>query len=283
MACFSSLTLMAQTELTYQEAKTLYKNVNKSRTSVHDPSVVYDETSQRCYGFGCHRGGAYTTNLRDWTNVTPTWKTATSNNASNADAFVTPAVKKVMKGGTEVDLPAFNACDWSKRTDSNYDINGNMWAPDVIWNPTMKKWCYYLSVNGYSWHSSIILLTSDNITGPYLYQGPVVICGFDNGSHSYKETDLEMVIGQQSTLPDRYNVGTNWGKRWPHTIDPTVFFDEEGKLWMAYGSWSGGIWMLELDEKTGLRDYDVSYPSTNGNSDGVISDPYFGTKIAGGY
>ena len=283
MACFSSLTRMAQTELTYQEAKTLYKNVNKSRTSVHDPSVVYDETSQRYYVFGSHRGGAYTTNLRDWTNVTPTWKTATSNNASNADAFVTPAVKKVMKGGTEVDLPAFNACDWSKRTDSNYDINGNMWAPDVIWNPTMKKWCYYLSVNGDSWHSSIILLTSDNITGPYLYQGPVIICGFDNGSHSYKDTDLEMVIGQQDTLPDRYNVGTNGGKRWPHTIDPTVFFDEEGKLWMAYGSWSGGIWMLELDEKTGLRDYDVSYPSTNGNSDGVISDPYFGTKIAGGY
>ena len=132
MACFSSLTLMAQTELTYQEAKTLYKNVNKARTSVHDPSVVYDETSQRYYVFGSHRGGAYTTNLRDWTNVTPTWKTASSNNASNADAFVTPAVKKVMKGGTEVDLPAFNACDWSKRTDSNYDIIGNMWAPDVI-------------------------------------------------------------------------------------------------------------------------------------------------------
>jgi len=32
-----------------------------------------------------------------------------------------------------------------------------------------------------------------------------------------------------------------------------------------------------------LRDYDVRYPSTNGSSDGVTSDPYFGTKIAGGY
>ena len=68
-----------------------------------------------------------------------------------------------------------------------------------------------------------------------------------------------------------------------HTVcEDTVFYDEEGKLWMVYGSWSGGIWMLELDESTGLRDYDVTYPSTNGSSDNVTSDPYFGTKVAGG-
>ena len=172
--------------------------------------------------------------------------------------------------------------NWSARSDSNYDINGNMWAPDVIWNPTMRKWCYYLSINGDQWHSSIILLTSDYITGPYLYQGPVVCCGFYDTSHSYKETDLELVLGSQSSLPARYNRGGNWGKRWPHTIDPSVFYDDNGKLWLVYGSWSGGIWMLELDESTGLRDYNVSYP-VSGGDDGVTSDPYFGTKIAGGY
>jgi arabinan endo-1,5-alpha-L-arabinosidase len=62
----------------------------------------------------------------------------------------------------------------------------------------------------------------------------------------------------------------------PNNIDPCVFYDEEGKLWMAYGSWSGGIFMLELDEETGLRDYDVTYSTTDG-------DPYFGKRIAGGY
>ena len=35
--------------------------------------------------------------------------------------------------------------------------------------------------------------------------------------------------------------------------------------------------MLELDEATGLRDYDVTY------AENATSDPYFGTKIAGGY
>jgi arabinan endo-1,5-alpha-L-arabinosidase len=61
-----------------------------------------------------------------------------------------------------------------------------------------------------------------------------------------------------------------------------VFYDEDGKLWMSYGSWSGGIWMLELDEYTGLRDYDVNYELT-GSGDGITVDPYFGKKIAGGY
>ena len=61
-----------------------------------------------------------------------------------------------------------------------------------------------------------------------------------------------------------------------------MFYDEQGKLWMSYGSWSGGIWMIELDENTGLRDYNVSY-SIKGSGNGVTSDPYFGKKIAGGY
>ncbi|MBR3009429.1 MAG: family 43 glycosylhydrolase [Prevotella sp.] len=253
------------------------------RVSVHDPSIVYEEATKRYYIFGTHKAGAYTTNLQSWTQANPKWKVGSNNDAPNNQAFLKPAVKTVMKGGEEVALPQFNAMDWSKRTDSGYNIDGNMWAPDVLWNPTMEKWCMYLSINGDAWHSSIILLTADQITGPWEYQGPVVICGFDNGSHSYKDTDLELVLGKQSSLPARYNVGDGWGRRWPHTIDPCVFYDEDGQLRFIYGSWSGGIWMLDLDEKTGLRDYNVVYPSTNGNSDGVTSDPYFGKKIAGGY
>ena len=278
LATMTTIMASAQTELTSDEAKTLYKNTTKSRVSVHDPSVVYEPNTKRYYIFGSHKAGAYTADFQNWTPANPTWTPNT-----NSSAFVTPEVKTVKKGGVDVDFPQFNAMNWSAKSDASYNIDGNMWAPDVIWNEKMQKWCCYLSINGDSWHSSIILLTSNNITGPYKYQGPVVICGFKDSSHSYKDTDLELVLGTQSSLPSRYNVGNNWGRRWPHTIDPAVFYDEEGKLWLVYGSWSGGIWMLELDEETGLRDYDVVYPSTNGSNDGVTSDPYFGTKIGGGY
>ena len=265
-------------EVTTQEAKSLYRNTSKRWVSIHDPSVVYDQQNQRYYVFGSHKAGAYTTDLQNWTQANPTWS---PNN--NSTAFVTPAVKKVKKGGEEVDFPQFNAMEWSARTDAGYNVDGNMWAPDVVWNPTMQKWCMYLSINGDAWHSSIILLTANSITGPYTYQGPVVICGFQDSGHSYKGTDLELVLGKQNSLPSRYAVGNGWGRRWPHTIDPSAFYDADGRLWLVYGSWSGGIWMLELDEETGLRDYDVTYPSTNGSSDGVTSDPYFGKKIGGGY
>ena len=262
-----------------------------SRVSVHDPSVVWDPSSQYYYIFGSHRAVAKSKDLMAWEYVKKgklndntlegvAWKTASSDNDYSMNAFTTPQVTKVKKGGVEYDLN-FDAQAWSKRGNSNYDISGNLWAPDVIWNPVMKKWCMYMSVNGDGWFSSIVLLTADDIEGPYQYQAPVVISGFKSGT-TYKNTDLEIVIGEQNTLPTRYNVGSKWGNRWPNNIDPCVFYDEEGKLWMSYGSWSGGIWILELDEKTGLRDYDVEYTLT-GSDDGITQDPYFGKKIAGGY
>ena len=254
--------------------------VSLKRVSVHDPSIVWDPTSQTYYIFGSHRASAKTKDLMSWTAFKAPWQTASNNNAANNVSFTTPAVTKVKKGGQEYDLN-FDAQAWSKRGNSGYTIDGNLWAPDVIYNKAMKKWCMYMSVNGDAWFSSIVLLTADNIEGPYRYQAPVVISGFKNGT-SYKDTDLEIVIGEQASLPGRYNVGNKWGERWPNNIDPCVFYDEAGKLWMSYGSWSGGIWMLELDENTGLRDYDVEYELT-GSGNGITIDPYFGKKIAGGY
>ena len=233
-----------------------------NRVSVHDPSIVWEPVSQTYYIFGSHRASAKTTDMMNWTAFTAPWATATSTDATNSAALA-------------------EAIKWSKRGSTSYSVDGNMWAPDVIWNKAMNKWCMYLSVNGDNWYSSIVLLTSDNIEGPYLYQGSVVMSGFHTGT-SYKDTDLEKAIGTQASLPSRYAVGNKWGNRYPNCIDPCVFYDENGKLWMSYGSWSGGIWMLELDENTGLRDYTIDYPLT-GSGDGITIDPYFGKKIAGGF
>ena len=233
-----------------------------NRVSVHDPSIVWEPVSQTYYIFGSHRASAKTTDMMNWTAFTAPWATATSTDATNSAALA-------------------EAIKWSKRGSTSYSVDGNMWAPDVLWNKAMNKWCMYLSVNGDNWYSSIVLLTSDNIEGPYLYQGSVVMSGFHTGT-SYKDTDLEKAIGTQASLPSRYAVGNKWGNRYPNCIDPCVFYDENGKLWMSYGSWSGGIWMLELDENTGLRDYTIDYPLT-GSGDGITIDPYFGKKIAGGF
>ena len=243
------------------------------RVSVHDPSVVWDPSTSSYYVFGSHRAAAKCNNMMSWETFTAPWATATSTNADNVDAFTTPQVTKVKKGGVEYDLN-FNALAWSQRGSATYDINGNMWAPDVIYNKKMGKYCMYLSINGEGWYSSIIMLTADQIIGPYRYQAPVVMSGF-RAQSSYTATDASIVLGE--TMPDRYAPSDNYGNHWPNAIDPCVFYDENGKLWMTYGSWSGGIFMLELDEETGLRDYDVTY------AENETSDPYFGKKIAGGH
>ena len=155
------------------------------RISVHDPSIVWEPESQTYYIFGSHRGSASTTDLMSWKSLKAPWKTATSNNASNSAAFKTNQTTTITIGGQEVAFGNFDAHAWSAAIAKNDDgdswnIDGNMWAPDVIYNKAMQKWCMYLSINGFKWNSSIILLTADNIRGPYMYQGPVVYSGFND-------------------------------------------------------------------------------------------------------
>jgi len=265
------------------------------RVSVHDPSIVWDPNSSTYYIFGSHRGAAKTTDLMNWTAFTAPWGTSSSVDAANAEAFTTNQITSITIGEGNKNFGPFNAYAYSaaiatSSIDGNSwgSIDGNMWAPDVIWNSNMGKWCMYLSLNGIQWNSSVILLTADNIEGPYTYQGPIVFSGFnvtDNEATSYKKTDLELVLGEQTSLPDRYNKGNSWGTYWPHCIDPCVFFDADNNLWLTYGSWSGGIYILRLNKNTGLRDYGYTYElsySDNSKEETVLSDPYFGKKIAGG-
>ena len=285
-----ALAASAQHKLTRTEAYSLYTTQAPTRTSVHDPSVVWDPQSHQYYIFGSHRAQARTTDFYHWTSISPAipWGTVgeggVTSGASNQEAFAHPQVTRLTTAaGKQVSLPDFDAAAWAALASTDYNVDGNMWAPDIIYNPVMRKWCQYLSINGDHWASSVILLTADDINGPFVYQAPVVIGGFNGlNANSYKNTDLEQVIGTQATLPARYNKQGGWGNAWPNCIDPCVFYDETGQLWMSYGSWSGGIFMLKLDPRTGLRDYDATYPLT-GSGDDYTSDPYFGKKIAGGH
>lgn len=223
---------------------------------VHDPSVVKDTATGRYYIFGSHKAWAYSEDLQNWKNF--------SNNL-NKD------FKSIFK----------NAASWAAMGTSDYDVSGNLWAPDVLWNPTMKKWCMYMSVNGPNWNSSIVLLTADRPDGDWTLVGPVVFSGFTEAErgHDYKKTDYEKATGE-SSLSSRYLTpngawNTDYGA---HAIDPCVFFAEDGTLYMTYGSWSGGIYMLKLDQKTGLRDYATTYVYKDN-----VSDPYMGLKISGGH
>ncbi|MEK5058148.1 hypothetical protein BK126_07665 [Paenibacillus sp. FSL H7-0326] len=134
-----------------------------------------------------------------------------------------------------------------------------------------------MSVNGENWYSSIALATADNIAGPYTYQGTVVYSGFVNSTQAAK-TDYSKVTGT-NTVASRYLTSGKWNPSYaPNAIDPSVLYDANGDLWMSYGSWFGGLFMMKLDKNTGLRDYSYTYSTTTNSS-----DQYFGKRISGGY
>ena len=304
---------MAQTPVGDNDLANAYATQTIGRIAVHDPSIVMDVTGSNAnnpnyYIYGTHLGRAKT-DASDNYQIWNTFKTGEENaGTSNSlfadvngnlinfkDAYTTHFIKKVKNyKDEEVDFPNFNAHGWQY---TGYNVQGNQWAPDVIYNKTMKKWCMYMSLNGDHWCSSIVCFTSDDLEGPWVYQGPVVFSGFQGtfahnvyaAADDWKHTDLTIATGE-TALPTRYKVGNSWGTYWPNCIDPCVFYDDDN-LWMSYGSWSGGIFIIRLDKTNGLRDYTYTFPyqisgkttTPGAASANCTSDPYFGKKIAGGY
>lgn len=305
---------MAQTPVGDNDLANAYATQTITRRiAVHDPSIVMDvtdsTTTPKYYIYGSHLGRAKTyatDNYQIWNTFKTGEENAGTSNSLFADvngksinfkdAYSTHVIKKVKNSkGEEVTFGNFDANGWQFKGNT---VKGMQWAPDVIYNKTMKKWCMYMSLNGDHWCSSIVCFTSDDLEGPWAYQGPVVFSGFQGTfSHNaytadddWKHTDLAVATGETS-LPARYQTGDSWGSYWPNCIDPCVFYDDDDNLWMSYGSWSGGIFIIRLDKTNGLRDYTYTFPYqisgktvTPGGADAnCTSDPYFGKKIAGGY
>lgn len=116
------------------------------------------------------------------------------------------------------------AFEWAK-TDT-------FWAPDVIQLEDGKFYMYYCNCEGSSPLACLGLAVSDQIEGPYKDAGIFLRSG---------------MVGELSENGDTYDA-----TRQPNVVDPCVFYDAEGRLFMMYGSYSGGIFILELDKTTGL-------------------------------
>ena len=102
--------------------------------------------------------------------------------------------------------------------------NMSYWAPDVI--HLGDRYLLYCSVSSFGKITSAIGLA----TTPTL----------DPADAAYHWTDHGIVV--QSREGGDFN-----------TIDPAVFSDDNGPLWLAFGSYWSGIKLVELNPATGLR------------------------------
>lgn len=249
----------------------LYKEV-----SVHDPSIIKD--GDMYYVFGTHGGAAKSSDLMDW------------------EYFVNDQIgNHTLLGNIPDNLKeVFN---WSGNPKAK-DVGGmGIWAPDVYYNEdyintdgSMGAYLMYFSIStgqddGVNEHyrSLIGIAASQNIEGPYDYVDTVIYTGFKNedGLSSYKNTDFNEVF-PGATPRNQYfkEKGSYDFNRYPNAIDPTIVKSHDGKLYMVYGSWNAGAWIIELDPGTGmpLRPDNYDFDSKISNV-----DPYFGKQVSGGF
>jgi arabinan endo-1,5-alpha-L-arabinosidase len=100
----------------------------------------------------------------------------------------------------------------------------DFWAPDVI--HVGNRYLLYYSVSSFGKNTSAIGLVTNSTLNP---EAP-----------NYRWIDQGPVIS--SSPRDDFNA-----------IDPALFHDVDGSLWMSFGSFWSGIKMIQLDPQTGKR------------------------------
>ena len=191
-----------------------------SEVTAHDPSVIL--AGGTFYIFGSHLQTAKTDDLMNWTQI--------AESAAGIHPFFGNAREK------------FAEClRWAE--------SNTFWAPDMIRLEDGRFFFYYNSCRGDSPLSAMGIAVADNIEGPYEDLGLILKSGRKPYQPHAEEPDAEYNGMQEdrSYVSPIYNANIH-----PNVVDPHVFFDNDKRLWMMYGSYSGGIFILELDPRTGF-------------------------------
>lgn len=119
-----------------------------------------------------------------------------------------------------------------------------IWAPDVT--KVGDEYYLYYSTSSFGKNRSYIgLVKSKSIEGPWEDQGVVL--------------------------------KTNQGED-RNAIDPNIIYDKDGQMWMSYGSFWSGIYIVKLDKNTGKplnpNDKGKNIAKRNASVDGAIEGPY---------
>lgn len=256
------------------------EEIQFQNATVHDPSIVKEEDT--FYVIGSHIDGAKSNDLINWENYT--------------NGYTTPG--NTIYGDLSSNLAESFA--WAGENDADSRGGFAVWAPEIIWNEhyvhddgSRGAYMMYYSVSSTYIRSAIGYAVSKDMAGPFEYVDTIMYSGFHENDAYDANSDVNK-NWENTNIPDLINEGVfeepnpewftdNGGynyRLFTNSIDANLFFDEFGSLWMTYGSWAGGIYILEVDPETGQP----IHPGEDGTTeDGRMIDRYFGTKLAGGY
>ncbi len=230
-------------------ADEIKKGVYKNAVCCHDPQIILADGTY--YMTGSHQVLAKSDDLKNWSYI---------GNGNNV-------FDNLFSGS----LPAF------KYVGKNEDGGYSVWAANTYYNETMQKYVMYFCTTSTYIKSNLCMAVADEPGGKFTYTDTILYSGFS--SSQAKETDIYDVLGEDADLSGYFKLGGYDNNKWPNCIDPAIFTDKDGCMWMVYGSWSGGIFLLELDPATGKPIHPIE-EAANGGED--APDPYFGYRLVGG-
>ncbi len=228
----------------------------KAGASVHDPSIL--KADGKYYIYGSHMTEAFSDDLRNWTYY------------GNGYSKTNPIFDNLFDKAGHV----FDYAGSKNSVIPTDDRHFHVWAPDVIYNKAQKKYFMYFCTSS-TWNASnLCYATSDKPEGPFAWKGALIYSGFTQGT--IEKTDVLKYVDKE-TAEDTYITKSNEYNfnEYPNAIDPTTFYDKDGGMWMVYGSWSGGIYLIQLDPETGEVIHPEADPENN-------VDAYFGKRLIGG-
>ncbi len=240
-----------------------FKDIKKGNVSsgsaVHDPSIL--KADGKYYIYGSHMSCASCDDLKTWRFVSTGYR---DSNTVFGQIYSVYDEAFAYAGSPKSIIPTDDAQKGGVE---------HVWAPDVIYNRAMGKYVmYYCTTSNFN-ASNLCYGISDSPEGPFEWQGALIYSGFDKDTVTYTDvldyTDIDHVETEYLKGP-KYRF-----EDWPNAIDPCAFYDEDGKMWLVYGSWSGGIFLLEIDEQTGKVIHPAPDPDNN-------VDAYYGRRIAAG-
>ncbi len=271
------------------------KTEDLKRVTVHDPSIVKDPATGTYYVFGSHMATAKSDDLVNWTQIAKDYEYPL---AGKDD----PVYGNVVENFAE----SFRWAGYDDGDCATTESKLAVWAPDVFWDEAYEwedgskgAWLMYYTASS-TWRRSCIgVAASKTIEGPYAHLDTLVYSGMTSkegtDGNSKRDTkwdndylNFKELIEKGSKNGGIDAVNDDWFKEngdfnnaiAPNCIDPAIIKAQDGKIWMSYGSWSGGLFMLEIDPKTGL----AIYPGVDGTdaASGNRIDRYYGIHIAGG-
>ena len=227
------------------EISTLETGSANTGGSLHDPFIIQGDDGV-FYCYGSHMTAARSDDLSKW----KSWANGvTKNNKIFDNLLVEP----------------FDAFAYvGKGEQGEYSV----WAPSVIYNKKSGRYIMYFCTTSSYIQSNLCMAESDSPEGPYHYTDTVIYSGFMKPNLT--RTNYYDIMGQDKQVRERYITAAGYNNQlWPNAIDPAMFYDRDDRLWMVYGSWSGGIFLLELDPETSRP----IHPETDDSNE---VDKYFG-------